>query len=289
MAAPRRVADTVRAHGLTARKGLGQHFIHDPGILARIAAAAGPLAGGTVLEVGPGPGGLTAALLDAGAARVVAVDKDPRCIRALADLAAASQGRLELVLGDALGLDPATVARGEPVTIVANLPYNVATELLFFWFEHLESIAGLTLMFQKEVALRLAAEPNGPDYGRLTVMAQLLCRVERLFDLPPRAFVPPPKVTSSVVRLTPRPDRPKAALRRLLAEVTRAAFGQRRKMLRSSLKPLGVEPEALLGAVGVAPTRRAETLTILEFRGLAEALGRLRAERGAGGTAGRTR
>jgi 16S rRNA (adenine1518-N6/adenine1519-N6)-dimethyltransferase len=280
-AGPRRIADVVRSHGLRPRKALGQHFIHDPAILARIAQAAGPLEGATVLEVGPGPGGLTQALLAAGAGRVVAIDKDPRCIRALAGLAALSEGRLVLIEGDARELDPAAVAGGEPIRIVANLPYNVGTELLLFWFEHLESIRDLTLLFQKEVALRLTAPPGTTDYGRLAVMAQRLCRVERLFDLPPGAFVPPPKVTSSLVRLTPRTDRPSPLLRERLAEVTRAAFGQRRKMLRASLKTLGVEPLALLAAAGITPTRRAESLTIAEFCRLAEVLNGLREGRDA--------
>jgi 16S rRNA (adenine1518-N6/adenine1519-N6)-dimethyltransferase len=259
----------LRRSGLWANKRLGQHFLLDPSILGRIAAAAGDLAGVTVLEVGPGPGGLTEALLRAGAARVVAVERDPRFVQHLRALEAEATGRLTVIEGDALALDLATTVPEGPLRIVANLPYNVATPLLFGWFEQLERVEQLVLMFQKEVALRLTAGPGGADYGRLGVMAQLCCRVERLFDLPPAAFVPPPKVSSSVVRLEPRPDRPSPELRRALAAVTRAAFGQRRKILRQSLKALGGDPALLLSAAGIEPTRRAEELTLNEFRTLA--------------------
>jgi 16S rRNA (adenine1518-N6/adenine1519-N6)-dimethyltransferase len=265
MAQATRVADTIRAHGLRARRSLGQHFIHDPGILARIAAAAGPLDGATVLEVGPGPGGLTRALLNAGPARLIAIDKDGRAIRALADLAAGSGGRLTLIEGDALEMPLGTLAIDGPLTIVGNLPYNVGTALLIGWLGQLGHVRGMTLMFQKEVALRLAAAPGTADYGRLAVIAQRLCTVERLFDLPPAAFVPPPKVHSSVVRLLPRADQPPDAIRRRLEQVTRAAFGQRRKMLRVSLRGLGADPQTLLDGLGIDPTRRAETLAIDEF------------------------
>ena len=261
----------LRRSGLWADKRLGQHFLLDPRVLGRIAAAAGDLAGVTVLEVGPGPGGLTAALLRAGAARVVAVERDPRFVVHLRALEAEAAGRLTVIEGDALALDLAVaVPEGRPLRVVANLPYNVATPLLFGWLERLERIERLVLMFQKEVALRLTAEPGGADYGRLAVMAQSLCLVERLFDLPPAAFTPPPKVSSSVVRLTPRADRPPPELRHALTAVTRAAFGQRRKMLRQSLKALGGDPLALLAATGIEPTRRAEELTLEEFRRLAE-------------------
>jgi 16S rRNA (adenine1518-N6/adenine1519-N6)-dimethyltransferase len=222
-----------------------------------------------VLEVGPGPGGLTRALLEADAARVVAVEHDRRFVAHLRELEASAGGRLSLLEADALGLDPCSLAAGQ-VRIVANLPYNVATALLVRWFERLECIERMVLMFQKEVALRLVAAPGSPDYGRLAVMAQRLCQVERLFDLPPAAFTPPPKVSSSVVRLTPRPDRPTAELRQALAAVTQAAFGQRRKMLRQSLRPLGGDPLPLLAAADIEPTRRAEGLSIEEFCRLAE-------------------
>jgi len=232
--------------------------------------AAGDLGGSTVLEVGPGPGGLTRALLDAGPARLVAVERDPRLVQHLRELEAAASGRLEVLEADALKLDPCAVAPGQRVKIIANLPYNVATPLLFGWFERLACVELMVLMFQKEVALRLTAAPGTADYGRLAVMAQLLCRVERVFDLPPAAFTPPPKVSSSVVRLTPRPEQPSARLRATLADLTRAAFGQRRKMLRSSLRAFVPEPLALLAAAGVEPTRRAEELDVGQFHRLAE-------------------
>jgi 16S rRNA (adenine1518-N6/adenine1519-N6)-dimethyltransferase len=223
-----------------------------------------------VLEVGPGPGGLTRALLDAGAARVVAVERDPRFVAHLRELEAGTGGRLTIVEADALGFDPCGVGANPAARIVANLPYNVATALLFRWFERLECVERMVLMFQKEVALRLVAAPGSADYGRLAVMAQRLCQVERLFDLPPAAFTPPPKVSSSVVRLTPRPDRPTAELQRALAAVTQAAFGQRRKMLRQSLRPLGADALPLLAAAGIESTRRAEELGVEQFCLLAE-------------------
>jgi 16S rRNA (adenine1518-N6/adenine1519-N6)-dimethyltransferase len=269
-AARPRLSDQLRRQGLRADKRLGQHFLFDPSILRRIAAAAGDVGAATVLEVGPGPGGLTRALLEAGAARLVAVERDPRFVAHLRELEAQAGGRLTLVEADALELDPCSAAGPGPVRIVANLPYNVATLLVFRWFERLPCIERMVLMFQKEVALRLAAAPGSADYGRLAVMAQRLCRVERLFDLPPAAFTPPPKVSSSVVRLTPRPDQPTAELRAALAAVTQAAFGQRRKMLRASLRSLGGDPMALLAAAGIEPTRRAEELSVEQFCRLAE-------------------
>lgn len=264
-----------------ADKRLGQHFLFDPSILSRIAAAAGDLQGGTVLEVGPGPGGLTRAILAAGAARLVAIDADPRSIAALRPLEAGEAGRLRLIEGDALDLDPTTLTEGGPLTAIANLPYNVGTELLMRWLAAPAAFRLMVLMFQREVALRLVAAPGTAEYGRLAVMAQSMCRVERLFDLPPGAFVPPPQVSSSVVRLTPRGNRPDEPQRRRLEDVSRAAFGQRRKMLRSSLSSLGVDPAALLAKAGIDPTRRAETLSLAEFAALATALGALRS----GGTA----
>ncbi|MFO1069867.1 MAG: 16S rRNA (adenine(1518)-N(6)/adenine(1519)-N(6))-dimethyltransferase RsmA [Geminicoccaceae bacterium] len=259
-----------------ADKRLGQHFLFDPSILGRIAAAAGPLQDRTVLEVGPGPGGLTRALLAAGPALLVAIDADARSIEALRPLEAEAAGRLQLVHGDALAFDPGGVAPAGGLIAVANLPYNVGTEILLRWLHRLERFDRFVLMFQREVALRLAAAPGSADYGRLAVLAQTLCRVERLFDLPPGAFVPPPKVWSSVVRLVPRPDRPDAAATALLEAVTRAAFGQRRKMLRASLATLVPDPLALLAAAGIDPQRRPETLTLVEFAALASALGDVR-------------
>jgi 16S rRNA (adenine1518-N6/adenine1519-N6)-dimethyltransferase len=224
-----------------------------------------------VLEVGPGPGGLTAALLAAEAtARVVAVERDPRFMPPLAELAERYPGRLEVVRADALAFDPAPLAAAGPLLVVANLPYNIGTELLLGWLERPGLFERLVLMFQKEVALRLAARPGTADWGRLAVLAQRLCRVERLFDLPPAAFAPPPRVSSSVVRLTPRGDRPDRDAQAALEAVTRAAFGQRRKMLRASLRTLVPEPDALLATAGIDGTRRAETLAIPELERLAE-------------------
>jgi 16S rRNA (adenine1518-N6/adenine1519-N6)-dimethyltransferase len=265
----RRPGAATRGAGLFADKRLGQHFLFDPSILRRIAAAAGDLQGVEVLEVGPGPGGLTRALLDAGAARLIVVERDPRFVAHLQVLAAAAGDRLEIRATDALEVDPCALARGSRLRIVANLPYNVATPLLFGWFDRLACIGLMVLMFQKEVALRLTAAPVSSDYGRLAVMAQSLCRVERLFDLPAAAFTPPPKVSSSVVRLTPRPDQPAAELRTTLAELTRAAFGQRRKMLRASLRGFTPDPLALLAAADIDPTKRAEELDIGHFHRLA--------------------
>lgn len=264
--------ETIRRAGLAPDKRLGQHFLLDPAILARIAAAAGPLAGRTVLEIGPGPGGLTRALLAAGAARVVAVERDPRCVAALADLATAAAGRLRLVEADALAFDPSGLAPPGALLVVANLPYNIGTELLLGWLRRAECFDRLVLLFQREVALRLVAAPGGAAYGRLSVLAQLVCRVVRLFDLPPGAFLPPPRVASSLVRLVPRPDRPSGVELAAIERVTAAAFGRRRKMLRQSLKSLGPEPEALLAPLGIPPTLRAETLPPATFRALARAL-----------------
>ena len=259
----------LRHKGLWADKRLGQHFLLDPSILRRIAAAAGELAGVTVVEVGPGPGGLTQALLAAGAARVVAVERDARFVAHLEELRASHPGRLELVEADALTFGLERAAGTGPLRIVANLPYNVATPLLFGWLDRLDLVERMVLMFQKEVALRLVATVGAADYGRLAVMAQSSCRVERLFDLPPAAFTPPPKVSSAVVRLTPRADRPPPPLRMALGTVTQAAFGQRRKMLRQSLRQLWPDPLPPLAAAGIEPTRRAEELTLAQFQALA--------------------
>ncbi len=264
--------ETIHRHGLAADRRLGQHFLLDPVILERIAAAAGPLADRTVLEVGPGPGGLTRALLRAGARRVVAVERDPRCVAALAELEAAAGGRLRLVEGDALRFDPAGLAPPGALVVVANLPYNIGTELLIGWLHRLELFERLVLLFQKEVAARLAAAPGDPAYGRLSVLARLLCRVERLFDLPPGAFTPPPKVHSTLVRLTPRTDRPPPDLLARVERLTAAAFAGRRKMLRRSLAAVVPACDSLLPAVGLDPRARAETLAPDDFLRLARAL-----------------
>lgn len=222
------------------------------------------------MEIGPGPGGLTRALLDAGAREVIAVERDPRCLAALRDLEQGARGRLRLIEADALEVDLATLG-GRPVTIVANLPYNVGTALLLRWLGELERIDGMTLMFQREVAERLVAAPASKAYGRLSVLVQWLCAAEIVFHLPARAFVPPPKVASSVVRLRPRPEPLAVAERGALERVLAAAFGQRRKMLRQSLKSLGVAIDPLLERAGLAGTARAEEIDVAGFCRLAEA------------------
>jgi 16S rRNA (adenine1518-N6/adenine1519-N6)-dimethyltransferase len=267
--------EVIARHKLGAKHGLGQHFLFDLNLTAKIARAAGDLSAGTTIEIGPGPGGLTRALLAAGA-RVLAIELDRRCIPALDELAGAYAGRLAIVAGDALKLDPVAEceARGlpAPYRIAANLPYNVATPLLLKWLDSIDAFAGLTLMFQKEVADRLTARPRTKDYGRLTVLTQWLTEVRRLFDIPARAFTPPPKVTSTVVQLTPRPGPLHPADRATLERITAAAFGQRRKMLRQSLKSLTADPGALLARAGVPETARAEELDIGQFCALARAL-----------------
>lgn len=270
----------IARHGLGARHALGQHFLFDLNITGKIARIAnngpgGDLARGTTIEIGPGPGGLTRALLAAGAAHVLAFEMDERCRPALAEIADAYPGRLHTVFGDALKLDPIeeAAARGlpRPVRIVANLPYNVATALLLRWLADAPQYASFTLMFQKEAADRIVAKPGGKAYGRLAIAAQWRCTAERVFTLKPSAFVPPPKVDSAVVRLVPRPAPLAPADPDILERVTGAAFGQRRKMLRQSLKTIAEDAEALCRAAGVSPTARAETLTIEEFCALARA------------------
>ena len=263
--------EVIARHGIAAKKSLGQNFILDLNVTRRIARATAPLDRTSVIEIGPGPGGLTRALLEEGADHVVAIERDRRCLAALGELAMAYPGKLELVEGDALKLDPAALTAA-PRKIVANLPYNIATALLLRWFDRIGEYQGLVLMFQREVAERLVARPRSPAYGRLSVITQWLTEPKILFDLPPRAFVPPPKVTSSVVSLTPRPAPLMSADKAILERVTAAAFGQRRKMLRSSLKNLGVPVEPLLAAAGIAPTARAEELSVSEFCALARGI-----------------
>jgi len=263
--------EAIARYGLGARRALGQHFLLDLNLTGRIARAAGDLGRGTTIEIGPGPGGLTRALLAQGAAHVIAIERDERCLPALAEIAAAYPDRLEIRHADALRLD-ASALGGAPRRIVANLPYNVATALLLPWLAAAERLERMVLMFQREVADRLVAEPRRKDYGRLSVAAQWRWRVRRLFDIPPRAFTPPPKVTSSVVELLPRERSLAPADSAYLEQVTAAAFGQRRKMLRQSLRSLAGDPAALLAAAGIDETRRAEELTIAEFAALAEAL-----------------
>jgi 16S rRNA (adenine1518-N6/adenine1519-N6)-dimethyltransferase len=259
----------IARHDLAARKALGQHFLLDGNLTDRIARAAGDLAQGTTIEVGPGPGGLTRSLLRCGAARVVAIERDRRAVAALAELAAAFPDRLEVREGDALEIDLAGLGEA-PRRIVANLPYNVATPLLVGWLRQARAFESLTLMFQKEVVERLAATPRTKAYGRLSVLTQHVCEVTPLFDIAASAFVPPPKVVSSVVRLRPRVAVMDDLAR--LEAVTAAAFGQRRKMLRSSLKGAFDDPEAVLGRLGLSPTARAEELAVDDFVRLARSI-----------------
>ena len=260
--------DVIARHGLAARRSLGQHFLLDLNLTGRIARAAGDLSQGTVIEIGPGPGGLTRALLENGAAQVVAVERDERCRPVLEEIAAAFPGRLNFMMADALAVEIAALGPA-PRRIVANLPYNVSTALLLRWLAGIDSIASLTLMFQKEVADRLTAAPRSKDYGRLSVLVQWLCEVRRLFDISPRAFTPPPKVTSTVLQLTPRGRPLHPAEKATLERVTAAAFGQRRKMLRQSLRALTPTATELLAAAGIPETARAEELDVAQFCTLA--------------------
>ena len=263
--------DVIARHGLAAKKSLGQNFLLDGNLLDRIARVPGPLAGAHVYEVGPGPGGLTRALLRAGTT-VTAVERDDRAIPALAELAAAAEGRLTVVAGDAMAADEAARFAGAPVHVVANLPYNIGTALLVRWLTGPWPPwwTSLTVMFQKEVAQRIVAPPGSAAYGRLAVLAQWRAVPRIAFDVPRQAFTPPPSVTSAVVHIVPAAplgDIPVATLERLTA----AAFGQRRKMLRASLRGLAGGVEAL-ATTGIDPARRAETLTVAEFVALATAL-----------------
>jgi len=260
--------EIIARHGLAARHKLGQHFLLDANLTSRIARAAGKLTGRTVIEIGPGPGGLTRALLETDAARVVAVEIDTRAILALRELEAVYPDRLQLVEGDALTLDLRTLAGEGKPHIVANLPYNIATPLLVGWLREAARFERLTLMFQQEVAERICAAPDTPAYGRLSVLAQFVCRVELALRLPPAAFTPPPKVWSAVVSFIPHAQQPEPALFAALERMTAAAFGQRRKMLRVALKGLG--GEALLRGQGIDPQRRGETLSVAEFERLAQ-------------------
>ena len=271
--------EVIARYGIRARRRLGQHFLLDLNLSRRIVRAAGDLAGKTVVEIGPGPGGLTRALLETDAARVIAIERDPRCIGALSGLSERHGNRLDVVAGDALDVDIPALAGTGRVAIVANLPYNVATPLLIGWLRNVDSISAMTLMFQKEVAERIVAAPGTGAYGRLAVVAQWLCVARRAFDVAPTAFVPPPRVTSTVVNLVPR-DAPLApADMAALEAVTAAAFGRRRKMLRSALAGLVDDPEALLAQAGIEPTARAETLPPEAFCALARGLAGLRAPR----------
>lgn len=257
--------EVIARHGLDARKSLGQHFLLDPSITQRIARIAGPLAGRHVVEIGPGPGGLTRALLEHDLASLTAIELDRRAVAALGELA---DPRLRVIEADALALDTATLTPA-PRVAVANLPYNIATPLLVGWLRQAAQWESLTLMFQKEVAERIVAAPGSPAYGRLAVLAQATSRAHIAMALPAAAFTPPPKVASAVVRFDPVAEQQPAPLLDALERVTAAAFGQRRKMLRGALKTLGGDPLALLDAAGIAPERRAETLDVVEFLRLA--------------------
>jgi 16S rRNA (adenine1518-N6/adenine1519-N6)-dimethyltransferase len=258
--------EVIARHGLDARRALGQHFLLDGNLTARIARLAGDLSGRHAIEIGPGPGGLTRALLDSAAADVTVVELDPRAVAAMEELTAAADGRLRVVAGDALAIDIAMLVPA-PRVVVANLPYNVATPLLVGWLRQAASFERLVLMFQLEVAERICAAPGTAAYGRLSVLAQFVCEVSLGLRIPPAAFVPPPKVSSAVVVLQPRPRQPDAALLARMERLTAAAFGQRRKMLRGALRSLG--GERLLDRAGIAPERRAETLNVAEFERLA--------------------
>ncbi|CDZ56114.1 16S rRNA (adenine(1518)-N(6)/adenine(1519)-N(6))-dimethyltransferase RsmA [Neorhizobium galegae] len=266
--------DVIQRHGLDAKKALGQNFLLDLNLTQKIARSAGPLGDATVFEVGPGPGGLTRAILSLGAKKVIAVERDSRCLPALAEIGDHYPGRLEVIEGDALKTDFAALAPEGPVKIIANLPYNVGTQLLINWLLPAPDRwppfwESLTLMFQKEVGQRIVADQDDDHYGRLGVLAGWRTDAHMVFDVPPQAFTPPPKVTSTVVHLTPRAN-PLPCDVGKLERVTHAAFGQRRKMLRQSVKSLG--GEALLVKAGIDPARRAETLSVEEFVRLANCL-----------------
>jgi 16S rRNA (adenine1518-N6/adenine1519-N6)-dimethyltransferase len=270
--------EVVRTHGLMAKKSLGQNFLFDLNLTSRIARSAGALEEATVIEVGPGPGGLTRAILAAGARRVIAIERDARCMPVLAEIAARYPGRLEVVEADALAFDPRHLVGDGLVRIISNLPYNVGTALLTGWVATQEwppCWSSLTLMFQREVAERIVADETDPkNYGRLGVLCGWRTKARILFDVPPSAFVPPPKITSSIVHLTPRPD-PLSCRIGTLEAVTRAAFGQRRKMLRQSLKSLMPDPSPVIAAAGLEETIRAENVPVDGYVALANALDRV--------------
>jgi 16S rRNA (adenine1518-N6/adenine1519-N6)-dimethyltransferase len=270
--------EVIKRHDLSARKSLGQNFLLDLNLLSRIARAAGALDGAIVIEIGPGPGGLTRALLSLGARRVIAIERDERALGALEEISKRYPGRLQIICADAMHFDPRPLLGGEGAKIVANLPYNIATALLIDWLS-VEPWPPwydmMVLMFQREVAERIVARENDEAYGRLAVLANWRAETKILFDISPAAFVPQPKVTSSVVRLVPRAT-PETCDRKMLERVAAAAFGQRRKMLRQSLKPLSVDPALLASAAGVEPTRRAETIPVSGFAAMARELTSIR-------------
>lgn len=260
----------IAENDLAARKSLGQNFLLDLNLTSKIARSAGAINTGTVIEIGPGPGGLTRGLLMEGADKVVAIEKDARCITALQPLVEAAAGRLTILQEDALKVDVTSLGPA-PIRIVANLPYNIATPLLIGWLRQAEFISELTLMFQKEVADRIVAKPGDSAYSRLSVLCNWRCATRIAMTLPPQAFTPPPKVSSSVASLRPHSPAPVDCRMEDLERITQAAFGQRRKMLRGSLKSLVDKPEALLERAEIEPTRRAEELAVSDFVALARA------------------
>ncbi len=265
--------EVIRRHGLSAKKSLGQNFLLDLNLTARIARAAGALDGVTVVEIGPGPGGLTRALIASGARQVVAIERDSRAVAALEEIEAHYPGRLKTIAGDALAVDIVSHLDG-PARIVANLPYNISTALLVRWLATEPWppwFDSMVLMFQREVAERIVAKPGDKPFGRLAVLAGWRTEAKIMFDVSPSAFVPPPKVTSSVVRLVPRAS-PLPCTRTTLERVTAAAFGQRRKMLRQSLRSLGADPAPLLATAAIDPAARAEDIPVAGFVALANAL-----------------
>jgi 16S rRNA (adenine1518-N6/adenine1519-N6)-dimethyltransferase len=267
--------EVIRALGLSAKKSLGQNFLLDFNLTRRIARAAGPLKGVTVVEIGPGPGGLTRALLLEGAGRVVAIEKDARFLPALDAIAAVDPGRLDVLAADAMEIDYAALALPSPARLVANLPYGIATPLLIGWLKSdpwPPWFDRMVLMFQREVAERIVASPGGKDYGRLAVMSQWRCQARILFTVPAEAFTPRPKVDSAVVELVPRPAPEPSCDVRALERVTAAAFGQRRKMLRAALRKLLPDSETVLASLGIDPKSRAEELPVSAFCRLANAL-----------------
>jgi len=268
------LSQVLKTHGLTPKKSLGQNFLLDLNLTAKIARQAGDLSGADVLEVGPGPGGLTRGLLAEGARRVLAVEKDPRAMAPLAEIAAAYPGRLDLLNADALEIDP-TAHLTPPIRVVANLPYNVGTELLVRWLTPPEWPPfwdSLTLMFQREVAARITATPGSKAYGRLAILAQWRADAQIVMELPPEAFTPPPKVHSAVVHLTALPAPRFPADGKILQNLTARAFQQRRKMLRASLKGLASDLEDRLLAAGIKPTQRPEEIPLEQWCALARSL-----------------
>jgi len=266
------ISNIVKQNNVAAKKSLGQNFIFDTNVLNKIVSVSGNVFKKHVLEIGPGPGGLTRAILSHGAGKVTSVEKDERCINLLKDLEVISEGKLEIINGDALKIEEREIASSHKIKVIANLPYNIATELLFKWLSKLELFESMTLMFQKEVSDRITAKSGNKIYGRVSVIAQWLCEVRHEFDIPPEVFFPAPKVTSSVITLIPRKQPLYPANKEYLEKLCKAAFGQRRKMLRSSLRQILKEPELALNAALIDPTMRAEQLTIEQFCALARAI-----------------